>query len=320
MLETHDPHGSVMQSISDHHLWLKRDDVLAAQIDELFQGTARIRKGRVPDDDQRPWSSIDEGRLLVLTGAPGAGKSFAMRHHLRRMQERYPSLRCLSAVAPGTCTLRQLGVSILMEMGRPVRSSARENEVWEHVRTVIEVAKIDMLYLDEAQHVAQSRNWLESQKVRDTLKGLVQGRRPVSIILSGMEEIADLVKADRQLLRRASFATFGRLEHAAVPRLAEYLTQMAEVKAGMRLSGRMSADQLVERLLHASEHQLGHFCDLLRAAINCALNLSSPTLEPVHFAEVFRKQYGSRNDENPFVLGDDWQEKLAAARLEPASD
>ncbi|PWB82888.1 MAG: hypothetical protein C3F11_09475 [Methylocystaceae bacterium] len=262
-----------------------------------------------------------EARALVVVGGSGAGKT----RSIRRLFEKHPALTgfgtvgsgcpLVSITAPSPCTLRQLGRATLWELGYPIeRSDLKEYRIWELVRRQIRSTGATMIHFDEMQHVTQVANVVERQKVANTLKSLmVDPEWPVSLILSGIDDLIAFIESDPQLRRRASFLRFeplAREEHAA-----QMIALASDVvgTAGLGLKVDSRAD-LGSRLLHAASYQFGIMIDLILEAIYQALVRLPPTVDHDDryvdiddFAHAYAARTGCGPAANPF-LTPDWEE------------
>ena len=248
-----------------------------------------------------------DGVGIMLVGPSGAGKSTLLRNIFTDNSAfpNYGSITewcpLLSVTAPAPCTLLQLAMRILVTLGYDSTRSLRENQAWLRVRLQLRELKILFLHIDDLQHVLHQLSEEEVQKVRDTLKDLMTDSAwPIHLILSGMPELVPFAKKDRQLRRRLRYL---QLEPISPDRDREFLditiTDYVK-KAGLKLTI-SGGDELVGRLCHAAQYQMGLTIEILIDAIENAIRNGNKVLKLSDFADA----YGTRNllpdDMNPFV-------------------
>lgn len=284
-----------------------------------------------------------EGRLLVFTGPSGAGKTRSLLRTIRR----HPALAGFDPEGmdgpitvvnvPSPCTLKQLGRDTLARTGYPLDRDLLEHLTWEKVRRRLDAGNKVVLCYDEMQHITQTANTVEHQKVANTLKDLmINPDWRLSVIVCGLPSVADFIRSDIQLERRARFVTLKPLcapdDNADI---AKMITGLAQV-AGLSVGPDVETD-LAPRLIHAARHLFGMAIEITHDAIEAALEPApldgpdddalprhqAPPVVPQgilareHFAEALAGRIGCTDAENPFV-SDDWVMTLAPKPALPA--
>lgn len=272
-----------------------------------------------------------EGRLLVITGDSGAGKSRRLKRTLRK----HPALKGFDPESadhpvvfvnvPSPCTLKQLGRQTLAMTGYPLERDLLEHLTWEKVRRRLDRGDKLIIVYDEMQHITQTSNLAEQEKIANTIKDLLINEVwRVSVIVCGLPEVADFIRSDIQLKRRARFIALRSLtmpgDNADVAAMINILARVA----GLSVAEDIETD-LAPRLIHASGCQWGIAIDLTHEAIESALepdyldlgqdddeiDLAGATstataggLTRGHFAQAFEELIGCSPDENPFISRD----------------
>lgn len=288
------------------YLGSERDKVLEDAVGRLIESSTRtigvigdMRVGR-----------LTEGRILALVGASGAGKTralervFARNEEIADWQDIDADSPLVSIKAPSPCTLKQLGFELLKALGYPIRRELKEYVVWELVREHLKLRMVRYVHIDELQHVAKKANVKEAQKVRDTLKGLVQWPQwPVSLILSGTPEIAAFIEDDAQIKRRCLVVHFPSLDvDSDATQFAVRLKQLVERKAELGLDG--DAVMLARKIIYAAERQYGTAIELVQDAALEALREGVKAVDAGHFARIFKIRTGCADDMNVFTAAD----------------
>lgn len=259
------------------------------------------------DDDADEEADKPEGRILVLTGETGAGKSRSLKRLFRQRRQTVEKV-LVSIVAPSPCTLMQLGRTLLPELGYPIQRDRKEHLIWEDVRRRIDARGVRIVHIDEMQHVTQTANSDQKTRILNTIKSLIQDRdRPMLLVLSGTCELADFLRTDGQVYRRCRFVELNPLTIPGdVNLIADTLEDLID-DMPLRFEHTVVED-LAARLIHASNYAHGIVMEIACDAIEEALLDGSGRLLPIHFAEVYRSRSGCPNSMNPF-LSAEWQEK-----------
>lgn len=272
-----------------------------------------------------------EGRILVITGESGAGKSRRLMRTLRRhpalagQDLAGPDSPVVVVNVPSPCTLKLLGREVLSATGYPLERELLENLVWERVRRRLDRGNKLIVVFDEMQHITRKLDSSEIDKVSDTIKNLMNNLTwRVSIIVCGLPKVADFIHRDRQLERRAQFIHLAALtmpgDNAVIAAMVTKLATVADLTVDTDI-----ATNLAPRLIHAAGNQWGVAIALTHEAIQTALwpdylaldkrddeiDVGHPqqagpdgTLTLSHFAEAYEDLLGCTDDENPFVSRD----------------
>lgn len=278
-----------------------------------------------------------EGRLLVLTGPSGAGKTRSLLRTIRR----HPALLGYDPEGtdgpvtvvnvPSPCTLKQLGRDTLARTGYPLERDVLEHLTWEKVRRRLDAGNKVVLCYDEMQHITQTANTVEHQKVANTLKDLmINPEWRLSVIVCGLPSVAEFIRSDVQLERRARFVSLKPLrspdDNADIAAMVAGLANVA----GLSVENDVERD-LAPRLIHAAGNLFGIAIELTHDAIETAMDAEAfnsdeddnalavgshtpppqtGTLSRDHFAQALAARIGCSAAENPFV-SDDWVMTLA---------
>ncbi|MEI8443910.1 MULTISPECIES: ATP-binding protein [unclassified Mesorhizobium] len=303
--------AEIMKRVLSVYIGHKRDQLLEAEIDRLIE-SCEMSKAIGPEHSSRV-GRLAEGRILAVMGKPGAGKTRALERVFRKREEFWGSSHgqenshLISVKAPSPCTLRQLGNTLLQALGYDVQRELRENVVWDMVRHRLQVRGVRYVHIDEIQHAVEKANRNELQKVRDTLKALLQQPEwPVWLILSGKPSFASFIEDDTQLKRRSRFVSFGDLSLADDAKLIRNtLSWIVEKRAELELATASLGEPFFARLVHAAEGQFGILVEFVQDAIHEALIERCATVKLEHFAKVYEARSGCSRDRNVFTA-DQW--------------
>lgn len=256
--------SEMLAAVQRVYLPTQHDEELNLEFDRLLDSIERELTRQAAGD--RRQSPLRGGRVLIVTGQPGAGKTRALSEIFATRPEfegfGQEGIRCplLSVVAPSPFTLKALGNEIVRALGYRSKREIPEGEVWPMIRLLFREYGIRILHIDEAQHGDQV-NWVVAQVVENTLKRLLQDPNwTVWLVLSGLPEVARFCQSDRSVLRRirqVRFETLSFPKHAAAMRKAvrEMMAPCPDISFADT-----QTDEFIHRLLHASLNQFGILC------------------------------------------------------------
>jgi hypothetical protein len=292
-----------IESVKTAYMTSDRDDDLARLIKRLTTN-AVIRR-----DPTKPHGAGNrvEGKGLCIVAPSGAGKTTLIEETLRGHRAfpnfRVPDQWCplIGITAPSPATLGQVGVRLLEVMGFPLNRDLRENQVWFRVRAQIMINNVLFIWLDDLNNVLTMSSEEEIQKVRDTLKDLLNNPGwPVQLIVSGIPDLLSFFRKDKQLRRRFRFLYLGKLtpvDHAGFLRTAiEHYCELAKIKLAAK-----PEEDLVGRLLHAGALEMGVCLEIAVDAVIEALERDSRELKGIDFANSFADRHTLSDDQNPFL-------------------
>ncbi len=278
-----------------------RDDLMKAELERLRR-RIRFQMNAAPGTLV---GEMAEGRILALLGESGAGKS----RSLARIFKKYPELLgrpeagkeryLISIKAPSPCLPRLIAERILRAAGYPVQKELPENVAWNLVTQYLPICGVRLVHIDEFQHVSQRNDKAQRQKIRDSMKDVMQiPDFPVSFIVSGLPEIAEFLQPDRQIKRRSRTIVFHPLSYERDRSFLETMINNYVSKAGLKVD---LGGELVKRLIHAASAQNGIFIEYLLEGIEQALLLDRDVLDIGCFEDVYAIRSGCLPDQNVFT-------------------
>lgn len=297
-----------IEQVKTAYMTSDRDDDLARLLKRLTTN-AVIRR-----DPTKPHGAGNrvEGKGICVVAPSGAGKSTlleeAFRSHPAFPNFRVPDKWCplVGITAPSPSTLGQVGIRLLEVMGFPLDRDLKENQAWSRLRTQMKINNVLFIWLDDLNNVLTMSSEEEIQKVRDTLKDLMNNPDwPVQLIVSGIPDLLPFFRADKQLRRRFRYLFLGKLapaEHGAFLQSSiEHYCELAEIKLDV-----LPEEDLVGRLLHAGALEMGVCLEIAVDAVTEALERNSRKLQRIDFANIFADRHTLSDDQNPF-LAPGWQ-------------
>lgn len=219
-------------------------------------------------------------------------------------------LRIVSVRMPTPSTLKTAAEAVMEEIGYPVNvkatTEANATDRWEQLRRLLKAQRVTVLHFDEAQDIWGNANKPQRRAVINTLKSLSQNKDwPFIVVLSGTEELADMVNQDQQLGRRLKPVEIRLLKKATDARtIRSVITTYCE-EAG--LAGFDQVDpQFLDRFLIACCYRLGIAIDLIIGTITQAVLCGDQRLTDRHFALGFADISECDAAMNPFI-SPDWE-------------
>ncbi|MBR0989108.1 TniB family NTP-binding protein [Bradyrhizobium japonicum] len=310
--------AAVMAKLEATYVRSNRDERIAVQIKRLIKNAVKKRFKNKPLSGRNRRAGVG----FAVVGESGSGKTEALEvafaEHPAFPGYGEPGSGCIlvSVLAPGSCTLGQLGYTVLEALNYDPDSDTvlRENEVWKRVRAQLRAQKILFLHIDDFGNVLHQASKKELKKIRDTLRNLMISRIwPVHLILSGTDEIVAVTKGDRQLSRRLKYVVFedlGPEDDAAW--IADVVESFAKA-VGLKVA--KQEEDLVPRLRRAAAFQMGLVIEILLEAITLCVEGRRRTVGRKDFAEAYAERTMQPEALNMF-LSPNWMDLDPSVILE----
>ncbi len=251
-----------------------------------------------------------EAMSLALIAATGSGKTTAGRRLVQRANQRllvsdFPNGKIICLTIPSPATLKSVGMSILSALGYDLKTDRKIWYIWDLVRLHLAENQVLFLYLDEAQDLKKKGRRNELPEIVNTLKSISQDPDwPVGFLLSGTEDLKEIINLDTQLVRRMKAIRFEPLTVSSDSLDMLTLIQSYASKAGLSFNAEERNDDLGKRVLHASAYQFGLVIKLSLFAIEEALYAGDAELDCHHFGRGFTTWKACRDAFNPFLVPD----------------
>lgn len=291
-------------AVKSHYVESGRD----AYVEEQFE-TFTEEIFAVLDDGMR-----DEGRLFLVTGESGAGKTAIVRRVLAESEVFQPIETDYGTINPvitvrlsGPCTLGTLGRRILKAAGYPLRREISVKDMWEEMSDHLMTRGVMLVHLDETQHMVHLTEKDQDRKnLAKALKDVVNKREwPVSFLLTGLPHTNQIASLDPQIARRGYFLELPTIAGDADRDFVERAVREFCEVAGIAPTGGIGSD-MPERIVHVADGQFGRACQVIAAAIHEALKERGLVLTRAHFAQAYWARSHSVPDDamNPFLVDD----------------
>ncbi|WP_417273903.1 TniB family NTP-binding protein [Celeribacter halophilus] len=299
MLDQHTAEHA-LEALRELHIGTDRDAEAASHIERLFEKDAAGNRISVA----KRFTKTRETRGVMVVGDPGSGKS----HLVNRTLEKLPMLqprddgtpRYISCVVPSPATFKSMMGELLKQAGYPVESKRQEAwSLFQDLRYRLALLEISVIWIDEAQDLfCADRNL-----ILRALKSLMQGEYAVTIVVSGTQALAEVIRSDQQVKRRFTSIVLPDLtEQSDGDNFREVMAHYCQ-RVGVHAP--VEAD-LVGRVFHGARYCFGRAIELLLLALEFVIEGEDTHLEIGHFASAYAMLEACPVSENVFFAEQYW--------------
>lgn len=285
---------AALDAVRDLHIGLDLDGEAAMHVKRLL---GRDEEGRLLPQARR-LTRTGETRGMMLIGAPGSGKSHLMDRTLSKMGEvleRSVDTRpVIACPVPSPATFKSMVLALLEESGFEGANPRQEAwSLWQMFRHRIGMLGTALVWIDEAQDLFCA----DRRLILRALKSLMQGDNAVAVVLSGTEDLADVIRSDAQVKRR--FTALGLPEMVEAVHGDMYRAVLADYCGRVGLEPPVEAD-LIGRIFHGARYRFGRAIELLLLAMEFAIEQDDEYLTIDHFASAYAMNEACPASENVF--------------------
>ena len=248
------------------------------------------------------------GGGLLIIGPSGAGKSTLIEYYeslYARVHEpggtRIPVLR---VSVPSSPSSKSLAEAILVALKDPKSHHGTASEKTERIERWLNVCGVELILLDEFQHLFYTASVIAYRDVTDWLKRLISNTN-VGIVACGLPEAAMVVESNEQLARRFS----ARLELSAFSLGDEEdflefrgLLRSMQDMLPLPIEIPLYEANLARRVHYASYGLFDYLAKILEGAVSAAVAAHQPQIDLPALAAGFRNRIWSAVPQrlNPF--------------------
>lgn len=245
---------------------------------------------------------------LMVVGPSGVGKSTLMEHY----QDRFPRhseagrtrIPVLTVATPAGPTVKNLAQAILVALGDPAAHRGSAEEKTQRIHLFLGGCQVELLVLDDFQHFFYAQTLKDFRHISDWLKGLMDATR-VALVLAGLPECENVVRANPQLWRRfSSRVSYSAFELEEPEDFGEFRAVLRGFQERLPLPVAIPLHEanLARRFWFGSDGRLDFVRKVLEGAVSIAGAQGFDCLDLPLYARAFRETVWADVTErlNPF--------------------
>jgi adenylate kinase family enzyme len=231
---------------------------------------------------------------VIISGESGSGKStlceIVKRQFPRTVLFDRDLLPALIVSVPPAATIASVAEAMLHNLGDPAPLKGNISGKTNRVITLCKACKVEVVLLDEAQHINDRGRYFTQYMVGDWLKSLIDQLK-VPIFLLGLPRLERLLQVNEQLRRRFSKRLSLALGQGGSETLHTECFQLFNT-LGSVLPLPISFSpygwqELGLRIYYASDGRVHYIKQLMQSALETALENGEPQLCPALFEQAF---------------------------------
>lgn len=287
---------AALEVVRSLHICLDWDAEAALHVRRLLQ---RGEDGNILAK-ARHFTKTGETRGMILVGAPGSGKSHLMDRTFTKvgavLEDTVSTRPLISCPVPSPATFKSMVLALLEVSGFESPNPRQEAwSLWQMFRHRISILGTAVVWIDEAQDLFCA----DRKLILRALKSLMQGDSAVAVVLSGTEDLAEVIRSDAQVKRRFTSMVLPEMVEAVHGDM--YRTIMSDYCGRIGLEPPVEAD-LTGRVFHGARYRFGRAIELLLTAMEFAIERDDTFLSNDHFASAYALNEGCTASQNVFYV------------------
>lgn len=251
-----------------------------------------------------------EGEILLVTGLSESGKTRETNEVLKLLHAEPVPLPNGTPARIAQCDLsraggwKDLGRRTLKAMGYYLSDNVRltQTEIWARVGHQAEAQGIIGIHFDEAQHIFAGKSDNDREVILDNFKSLIKSRGwPLMLIMSGVPELADHVRALDQTQNKVTHVHFGGIDLSQDLNVIHEIVGSYAVDNGLEVDEDLLSEDFYHRLGVASALRWGTLIKMTIASIAKAHISGSPTLTRDHYVDFWAEKANVNAFATPFT-------------------
>ncbi|WP_340116184.1 TniB family NTP-binding protein [Pelagibius sp. 7325] len=282
---------------------IRLDALRAIRVEFGFVKAALKRLSTLHASAPRP----REGHVFTIVGESRSGKTTILDLHEEKFASPGPRPRRVARLTLlSKCNERTLAASVLEAMGDPAASTNSRVQSLTRIPMVSKTMGVEMIIIDEAQHLVNRRNKEINYDAADAIKVLAD-LVGIPIVLAGTEDLDRLIAANLQLegrLRgRIAIAPFDVSSDDSFKELRCFL-RYYDLEMPFPMTGGLHEPHLARAIHSATSGLIGLITRLLQRSGELAIDDGRPFIDLYHLGCAWEELTASsaygRSLSNPF--------------------
>lgn len=263
-------------------------------IEQLRVSYPRLRRLEQKINQCRLWSrDASDPHCMLVMGDSGVGKSSIVKTFLERHPPRQePEGRIVPALyvtTPMPATIKFVATRILASLGDPSATRGTVEEKTQRILNYFKRCKVEVIFLDEFQHMIDPDKRKVMQSVSDWLKNLISDSE-LPVILVGLPHCVSILTANPQLNRRFSAQeTLEPFRWDTQKDRKDYQDFLNEIDENLPFekSG-LGEPEMAQRMFAATRGSVGTTMKIIRYASHKAVSGKEDRLTPSRLSKAFK--------------------------------
>lgn len=295
------------------------------QIGDFWVTYPRLRRIERKIEECRLWSQgVTDPHCMLIMGDSGVGKSSIIRRILKRHPPKeLPEGRhipVLVVTMPVPATIKFMATRILAQLGDPAATKGTLEDKTHRIYRYLKDCKVELIILDEFQHMIDRDSDKILQSVSDWLKNIISDAM-LPVILVGLPSSVRILKSNPQLNRRfTAQETLEPFKWDTKKHKQDYKKFLAALDAELPFQERSGLDtqEMAQRMFAATYGNVGTTMKIVRDAAHQAAadkNATHTKLTVEMLAKAYKyRVLNRRKGPDPF------SGPLPAIRMTPLAD
>lgn len=254
-------------------------------------------------DCHKTFGRTAEPECMFITGDWGSGKTTVAELYLERLPESQRKL-VLTGEIPTPTSIPAVVEYLLGLIDDPAPTRGKLGNKLDRLFKGLKDNNVELIILDEVQHLVNTENKQVIYDVADWFKSLVN-RSKIPIILIGLGIAEKVLTKNGQLARRFEIKRklhpFYYQDQYTIEEFQRFLYQidrrMIEI---LGENSKLDTDDISERIYYVTEGNMNKIMKLIRKAAREAIRENSTSIKMKHFSEAFGFYYSDTDKQNPF--------------------
>lgn len=284
-------------------------DALLRFEEENIEFPPFVRAIQTIEEQLRLFRNTGMAKHLLVLGESGTGKStlckLLVQKYPRIVLSERDVIPVLYVCVPASATIAAVSSEILMVLGDPDPNSGTIQARTLRIITLCRACGVELLLMDEAQHMHDRGKHTTHYLVGDWIKRLLDELSVPSAFL-GLPQFEKLLQVNEQLRRRFSrrlWLALGQSDETSVE--TECLQLLISLAACLPIPlsyGEYGVEEFGQRLFYASDGRVAYIKKLLQSALMSALSDGYDEITPRELQQAFTQDIWWEGVErlNPF--------------------